>query len=212
MTYYHKESPIGEFLLSNPLNYSRVALVGLGAGALAVYARPGDEYDFFELDPLVGELAKEYFTFIPNSLGETRIVYGDARLSLRQAESGRYDALIVDVFNSGAIPVHLVTVEAVREFRRNLKPDGIIFFHVSNQFLDLVPVLYAVGREAGLNACVKGVTAKNPPERESSIWLALAADPGIYNFLLASAGWRDVKPPVVKPWTDRYSSIVTQIY
>lgn len=212
LAYYHKESPMGEFLQKNPFNYSHISLIGLGAGSLAVYARPSDRYDFFELDPLVGKLAWKYFTFLSESRGKIRIVYGDARLSLRKEEPGKYDAIIVDVFNSGSIPVHMVTVEAVKEYRRALTPDGILFFHVSNQFLDLVPVLYAIAGEVGLHACIKTVDEKNPPERETSIWLALTADQSVYSFLQSSMGWRNVKHKTVKPWTDRYSSIISTLF
>ncbi|MFQ5672138.1 MAG: spermidine synthase [Nitrospinales bacterium] len=212
LTYYEKETPIGEFLLKNPLNYSRIGLIGLGVGSLAVYARPGDQYDFFELDPLVGEIAKRYFGFLEESRGKIRVVYGDGRISLRKEPSRKYDALIVDVFNGGSIPVHLLTVEAVREYRRVLKPNGILFFHVSNHYLDLVPVLYAVAGKLELHGLIKSKLGKNPPEREASIWFAMTADARVSSLLQSSLAWRHVQVKATRPWTDRYSSLVSAMY
>jgi len=212
LTYYEKETPIGEFLSKNPLNYSRIALIGLGVGSLAIYARPGDHYDFFELDPLIGEIAEKYFSFLGDSRGKVRVVYGDGRLSLRKEQPRKYDALIIDVFNGGSIPVHLLTVEAVREYRRVLKPGGIIFFHVSNHYLDLVPVLYAVAGKLGLRGCIKAKLGKNPPEREASIWFAMTDDARVYSLLQSSLAWRHVRTKITRPWTDRYSSIASALY
>ena len=121
LTYYYPESPIGEILGSNRFNFSNFALVGLGIGALANYKKPQDRYDFYELDPLVGSIAQKYFDFGEGNQKGTNLIFGDARLSLRKAEKDQYDVLVIDVFSSGSIPVHLVTQEAIAEYFTVLK-------------------------------------------------------------------------------------------
>ncbi len=212
LTYYYPESPIGEFLSEEKFNFSDFAIVGLGIGSMASYIKPKDRYDFYELDPLVGRIAKEYFDFGKGKQGEINLIYGDARLSLRKVEKEQYDALIVDVFNSGSIPVHLVTQEAISEFLTILKPKSVILFHVSNRFIDMVPVLYAVAQKLNLFSCVKIAMEVNPPEKESSTWVALTPDIQTYAALLKELHWRDVQPKKTEPWTDRYSSILSELF
>lgn len=212
LTYYYPESPIGEFLGTNKFNFSDFAIVGLGIGSMATYIKPQDRYDFYELDPLVGIIAKEYFEFGKGNQGEINLIYGDARLSLRKAEKEQYDTLIVDVFSSGSIPVHLVTQEAISEFLTILKPKSVILFHVSNRFIDMVPVLYAVAQKLNLFSCLKLAMLADPPERESSTWVALTPDIQTYATLLKELKWRDVQPKNTKPWTDRYSSILSELF
>jgi hypothetical protein len=212
LTYYYPESPIGEFLSTNKFNFSDFAIVGLGIGSMASYIKPQDRYDFYELDPLVGSIAKEYFGFGENKQGEINLIYGDARLSLRKTEKEQYDALIVDVFSSGSIPVHLVTQEAISEFLTILKPKSVILFHVSNRFIDLVPVLYAVAQKLNLFSCLKIAILADPPEKESSTWVALTPDIQTYAALLKELNWRDVQPKKAEPWTDRHSSILSELF
>jgi hypothetical protein len=211
LTYYYPESPIGEFLSTNKFNFSDFAIVGLGIGSMANYIKPQDRYDFYELDPLVGRIAKEYFDFGKDKQGEINLIYGDARLSLRKTEKEQYDALIVDVFSSGSIPVHLLTQEAISEFLTILKPQSVILFHVSNRFIDMVPVLYAVAQKLNLFSCLKIAMEVNPPEKESSTWVALTPDIQTYAAFLKELKWRDVKPKKTEPWTDRYSSILSEL-
>ncbi len=212
LTYYYPKSPIGEFLGKNKLDFSNFAVVGLGIGSLANYIRPQDQYDFYELDPLVGDIAKEYFGFGEGNEEKINLIYGDARLSLRKAKKEHYDVLMVDVFNSGSIPVHLVTQEAISEYLTVLKQKSVIIFHVSNRFIDMVPILYAVAQKLNLFSCLKIAMEVNPPEKESSTWVALTPDIDTHATLLKEFQWRDVKPKQTKPWTDRYSSILTEFF
>ncbi len=212
LTYYYPESPVGEFLGNNKFNFTDFAIVGLGIGSLANYIRPQDQYDFYELDPLVGRIAKKYFDFGKDTNGKINLIYGDARLSLRKARKERYDVLIVDVFNSGSIPVHLVTQEAISEYLTVLKQKSVIIFHVSNRFIDMVPILYAVAEKLNLFSCLKIAMKVNPPEEESSTWVAMTPDIQTYNTLLKEFHWRNVKPKKTEPWTDRYSSILSELF
>ena len=208
LTYYHKQSPSGQVLDQRPVPVSRVGLVGLGVGSLAAYAQQGDQYDIFELDPLVGNIAQKYFSYLPDSKGKLRIVYGDARVSLRKESDDLYDALFIDVFNGGSIPVHLMTVEAMREYQRVLKPDGILCFHITNAYLDLGPVLASNARELGLVSAIKvaGIT-KPPPEEEATTWVLVARNSDRFQSLLSDLKWKNFKPNPVQPWTDDYSSL-----
>jgi SAM-dependent methyltransferase len=209
LAYFHKQSPAGQVLGRRLVPVSKVALVGLGVGSLASYAQPGDRYDIFELDPLVGSIAQKYFSYLPEIKGDLRVVYGDARVSLRKEPDGLYDAVFIDVFNGGSIPVHLMTVEAIREYLRVLKPDGILCFHVTNAFLDLGPVLNSNARELGLMSAIKfaGIT-RPPPEEEATTWVLVGHDSERFRSLLNGLGWKVLDPNApVSPWTDDYSSV-----
>jgi len=209
LAYFHKQSPAGEVLGQRRVPVSRVALVGLGVGSLASYAQPGDQYDIFELDPLVGNIAQKYFSYLPEIKGKLRVVYGDARVSLRKEPEGVYDAIFIDVFNGGSIPVHLMTVEAIREYLRVLKPDGILCFHITNAFLNLGPVLNSNAIELGLVSAIKfaGIS-KRPPEEEATTWVLVGRDSDRFRSLLDDLEWKSFESNSASPsWTDDYSSL-----
>ena len=211
LTYFHDRSPVGEFLGNNPLRWSKFALIGLGAGSLAVYAGPTDTYDYYELDPLVGKIAQKYFTFIKDSRGKINLIYGDARVSLRKAKEKTYETMVIDVFNSGSIPVHLITVEAIQEYQRTMQEGGVMFFHVTNEFLDLVPIISANAESLGLMASIKRSTLSNQPEQSPTVWMALSREGMATDILKNKFGWVPVRVQSVVPWTDRYSSIFSAL-
>jgi SAM-dependent methyltransferase len=123
----------------------RFGIVGLGAGALACYARKGEHWRFFEIDPLVVDIAERsrYFTFLANCQPKPDIVIGDARLMLAKEPDNSFDLLIIDAFTSDAVPVHLMTAEALQLYARKLKDGGVVVLHISNRYLDLDSVLGA---------------------------------------------------------------------
>jgi spermidine synthase len=173
---------------------------------------PGQSWTFFEIDPVVVALARDdrFFTFLQESSAELRIVLGDARLSLAH-EPGQFDLLVVDAFSSDAIPIHLVTREAVAIYRQRLASGGLLAFHISNLHLDLEPVLGALARDAELMALVRDDTAVSPAERASgkspSIWLVMARKPGDLEPL--GRRWRRAGvDDTVRLWTDQYSSLL----
>ncbi len=213
LTYYHPGSPIGDVLNKRSLSMQRVALMGLGAGSLAAYAREGEEWDYFEIDPVVGHIAQNYFTFLKDCRGQVNIIYGDARVSLRKQPDNIYDAIVLDVFSSDAIPVHLLTVEALREYDRALKPGGVIIFHLSNKFLNLLPVISVLGEELGWNFSFKVSKENFHPIKLASLWAVLTKDPESHRILLDDQKWRTGKfNDKVRPWTDQYSSIWPLFY
>jgi SAM-dependent methyltransferase len=143
MTYYHPRGPVGNLFKVLPEERLRkVAVVGLGTGAVAYYAKPGQEWTFFEIDPAVARIAKDYFAFLGNCRADScDIVLGDARRKLTQTPDGAFDLIILDAFSSDAIPVHLLTREALRLYVRKLAPGGVLAMHVSNNHLDLPPLV-----------------------------------------------------------------------
>src|SRR6185436_2008401 len=138
ISYYAPNSGIGiaiaEKQVSGPL---KVGVVGLGSGAMAAYGRPGDEFRFYEINPLVPGIATGTFHFLNSCPAKWTIAMGDARLSLEREAPQGFDVLVVDAFTSDAIPVHLLTKEALAVYGKHLKPDGVLAVHVSNQYIDL---------------------------------------------------------------------------
>lgn len=211
-TYYHPTGPAGQFLASLPAATTprRMALVGLGSGALACYARPGEAWDLFELDPVVAHVASDtaYFSFLAHSKAAAqRMVLGDARLSLSRDTASRYDVMIVDAFSSDAIPIHLLTREAVSLYVSRLSPGGVLLFHISNRFFRLRPVLGAVAPAVGMEAWVFGdlmlTDALAAENKYPSEWVVLAR-PGV---VPQPAGrWARVPRNTRRVWTDGYSN------
>jgi SAM-dependent methyltransferase len=153
-SYYTATSGIGRLLdtlhpRKEPL---RVGVIGLGTGTLAVYGTPGDVYRFYDINPAVVRIARENFTYLAQSEASIEMPLGDARLTLEREPSADLDVLVVDAFSSDAIPVHLITTEALALYARNVKQSGVIAFHVTNRFLDLAPVVRALADANGLQS------------------------------------------------------------
>ena len=189
----------------------RVGNIGLGVGTTAVYARPGDTYRFYEINPEVERMAREYFTFLKDAKGAQQVVLGDGRISLeRELENGhrqQFDILAVDAFSGDGIPVHLLTREAFALYWEHLQPDGILALHISNRHFDFSPVVRALAREFGKQAFwIKDVA---DPEKGNSYsdWIlvttnqAFLKDPFV-NFRVAP--WRTLGEIF---WTDDYSNL-----
>ncbi len=141
---------------------------------MAVYARPGQCYRFYEINPDVIELAQQHFSFLKDCRGEVELVLGDARLSLEQERPQDYDVLVLDAFSGDAVPSHLLTTEAFEIYVKHLKPDGAIAVHITNTYLDLAPVVRAVAEEHGL----KRVRIETESDRRQHInnadWMILS--------------------------------------
>lgn len=207
LMYYHDTAPAGELLKSGLIPWTDMAIIGLGAGSLALYSRAGQKVDFYELDPDNLEVAEKYFTYLDLCEGEPGFVFGDARLMLRRAKDRRYDVIIVDAFNSDSIPVHLITTDAIREYETRLKPGGLILFHVSNRYLDLKPVLAADAKAVGMIGLYKTNQGFKHPDAEECEWAALTRDPEKAGLLASRLEWKDLSGDA-RPWTDRYSNLL----
>ena len=138
-----------------------VAVLGLGAGGLAAYARPGQRWEFVEINDAVARIARNprFFTYLADAAGDVRIVPGDARQAMARGAPGELDAIVLDVFSSDAIPVHVITREALASYMRAVSAHGLVAWHLSNKHLDLIPVVAALAGEAGLSARVRIDTA-----------------------------------------------------
>lgn len=219
VTYYHQKGPVGQLFeaLQQRLQNKRIGVVGLGAGTLLCYSKPGQEWTFFEIDPLVESIAgnRKYFTFLKECMVQPRVVIGDARLTLTREPAKRFALLIVDAFSSDAIPVHLLTCEALRVYKRALEDDGVLLIHISNQNLSLEPVVAAVAADAGLVAFLGAHTAPVRAEwrdlEYSSDWVALAARKEDLGGLVTDRRWKRLGTSGRQPWTDDYSNVFSVI-
>ena len=213
LTYYHPDGPLGQVFQAFPFwRFNRVGAVGLGTGAAACYVRPGQNWTFYEIDPVVERIARDerFFTYLADCALEADIVIGDARLSLQAAPEGSFDLLILDAFSSDAIPVHLLTREAFAMYRRKLAPGGVIMVHISNRYLDLEPVLGRITVETGFF----GVTQYHDEGtnevmlRYPSIWVVMARSPDDIIELAPDPRWQPLRGADAPLWTDDYVDIV----
>tara|TARA_R110002072_G_scaffold302354_1_gene484850 strand:+ start:19384 stop:21621 length:2238 start_codon:yes stop_codon:yes gene_type:complete len=165
-TYYVPTGPIGEALTlaGSDKDTRRVALIGLGSGALMTYSKKGDQFDFFEIDPAVRDIAQDpnLFTYLSCGEGRHRVIIGDGRIKLAEAEEGTYDVIVLDAFGSDSIPIHLLTADALDIFMSRLKIDGTLIIHISNRHMDLEPVpgRYASERNLPALASIKSATTE----------------------------------------------------
>jgi SAM-dependent methyltransferase len=211
--YYHPDGPIGDvFTTAEDAPPRAVGLIGLGSGALAAYGRSGDSFTYFEIDPAVAHIASDptLFTYLSDSEADTDIVLGDGRRSLDRTDAV-YDLLVLDAFSSDAIPIHLLTAEAVQEYVQHLTPGGVLAVHISNRYFDLAPVVRRLADELGLTG--RRRIDPSSPELEvagrwSSQWVVLAGDPASVDRLTHELGWGELPPAEGRLWTDDYSDLL----
>ncbi|PKN98669.1 MAG: ferrichrome ABC transporter permease [Chloroflexi bacterium HGW-Chloroflexi-4] len=219
-SYFNKESGVGLAILNHPRYNSgmRVGVLGLGAGTLAAYGQPNDDYRFYEINPVMIDLANGlngYFSFITDNPAKNAIILGDARLSLEnELKSGmqhNFDLLVLDTFSSDSIPVHLVTREAFEVYLRTLAPDGMIAAHISNSRLDLRPVFWQLAQYYNLEMAVIHTPAENRDSSSAqSVWVLLTRD----SQLLELPALQDRTSPLtgfrhdIRLWTDDYSNLI----
>jgi SAM-dependent methyltransferase len=207
-TYYGERSGVGVSILNQRKPGMRVGVIGLGAGTLAIYGQPGEYYRIYEINPSVRWIAGEYFTYTKQSKANVEIVMGDARLSLEREAPNQFDVLAVDAFSSDAIPVHLLTREAVALYLRHVKPDGVIAIHVSNRYLNLYPVVQKIADALDLalievqNAGVAG------SEQFPSDWILLTRDKQLFQRPeYRAVAFQPAPEPNAPLFTDDYSNL-----
>jgi spermidine synthase len=215
--YYVPGSGVGQAMQAAPAlfgDHARIGVVGLGAGTLACYAKPGQNWRFYEIDPLVVSIARDtgQFHFLSDCLPGARIEIGDARLNLAVEPTASLDLLTLDAFSSDAVPMHLMTREAFNTYGRVLAPHGLLMFHISNKFLDLEPVVSAAAQAGGWHSAklVYFPGADVAPPRAVSFWVAMSRDPAVLAALKArDASWQPLsRYPGFTPWSDDYSTIL----
>lgn len=186
----------------------RAGLVGLGAGTTAAYARPGDEFRFYDINPLVAALAEEYFTYLKDCRGQVKVVLADGRLALEREPDRSFDVLLVDAFSGDSIPVHLLTREALELYFERLKPDGILALHISNTYLDLEPVLARAAKALGKHGIL--VATNGDPARAclTSVYVLMTASPDVFTRPPFTGAGRPLQTrDAVALWTDQYSNL-----
>ncbi len=216
LSYFHKTGPIGQVFAGVPgaSSASEVAVVGLGVGSLASYAGPAQRWTIYEIDPAVERVARDtrYFTYLEDCGSRCQVVVGDARLSLAKARPQQFGVIILDAFSSDAIPIHLLTREAMELYLSRLAPGGVIALHISNLHLSLSPVLARVAQEQGL-----AVLWQREPASAGSLtvgkfpseWMVVARDLRDLGSLPGDARWRQPEvPPTTPLWTDDFSNIL----
>jgi spermidine synthase len=225
-TYYTRSGPVGQVFAAikadlTAQEHPRLAVIGLGAGTLACYAQHGQLWTFNEIDPAVVRVAEDsrFFTYLPdarNRGAHVDLVLGDARLKLREAPEHAHQLIIVDAFSSDAIPVHLLTREAVRLYMGKLAGSGVLAFNVTNRYVDLDPVIGLLASDAGLTCRVRHDVQLEAGELESgkqpSIWVVVARCEADLGDIATDPRWT---PPRVRPgarvWTDDYSDLASYL-
>lgn len=209
-SYYTATSGVGRLLGALDGRRLEVGAIGLGAGTIATYGKPGDHYRFFEIDEAIVRAAHKYFSFLADSPATVDVRVGDGRLLLQAEAPGRFDVLVVDAFSGDAIPVHLLTREAVKLYRERLAPGGVIALHVSNSHLDLRAVVGRIAQELGLQwAYVVDAEGEGNRAKSESHWILLARDRSVLDLpaiLEATLPLPDLGH--ARAWTDDYSNIL----
>ncbi len=214
LTYFYRQGPVGSVFerLPNPGNRA-IGIVGLGIGTTACYRNPGEDWLFYEIDPLVTELARDprYFHYLADCAPDAPVIHGDARLSLERLADRHFDLLILDAFSSDAVPVHLMTREALALYRSKLAAGGLLMINITNRNVDLAPVLATLVADAGVSARTQRFVPTQAAFDDfaaASEWVVIAEDPATLAQLDHDPRWAPLPPnPGGRPWTDDYSNI-----
>jgi len=209
-TYYCEESGVGRAIYALPQERPlKLGMVGLGAGTLAAYARSGDTLRIYEINEQVVQLAHSHFTYLADSPARIETVLGDGRLMLEREAGQDFDLLALDAFSGDAIPVHLLTLEAMHTYLRHLAPDGILAVHITNRYLDLRPVLAAAARHYGRVALNYGLERdEGNPSCYSSDWVLVMTPARAAAMPLVMNDGEPLAPrPGFRPWTDSFSNL-----
>ncbi len=213
--YYHRAGPLGEiFAAMQPRRpMAEVGILGLGAGAIAAYAEPGERLTFYEIDPAVERIARntDYFTYLADCRGKFEVVLGDARLKLEHGPPRQFDLLVLDVFSSDAVPVHLMTREALELYRRRLSAHGIMAFHISSRYFNLEPVLGRLAADAGLTARIWNDREIKAVGWFASTWVVMSQRPEDLGALAQTAHWTRLDCDPGAAWTDDFSNIAATL-
>ena len=206
-TYYGHQSGIGraidDFQSAGPI---KVGVVGLGTGTIAAYSRPFDTYRYYEINPLVLEIAHKYFNYLDDSKAKLDVELGDARLTLEREPPQNFDILAVDAFSSDSIPVHLLTNEAFKLYWKHMKPNGILAIHISNRYLDLGPVVEQEAKALGKPAILISNEDDDPADVSVADWVLVTTNPTALDHLSQFSS-KIEKKPKLRMWTDDYSNL-----
>ena len=218
LTYYSRGGPVGQLFeqVAAEGTRKRFGVVGLGTASMAAYASAGQTWTFFEINPVIERLARdpEYFTYLRDCAPQATVITGDARLMLASQPDSSFDLLVLDAFSSDAIPVHLITHEALELYLQKLAPGGIIAIHISNRYMDLAPVVAATARSAGLVSIQQSHNPTQAQERISaeitpSRWVLVARGMNDLGELARNRRWSTLEDADGPVWTDDYSNVLS---
>ena len=216
-SYYRANSGVALALNNlDKMQSNKVGIVGLGTGTLASYAQPQDHYVFYELNPAVATVARQHFSYLSDSKAKTDIRVGDARITmqneLKNTGSQQYDALVIDAFSSDTIPVHLLTLDAFELYLKHLKKEGLLALHISNNHLDLLPLINALAVK--LNIPLNHfIAASSSSAEQTTQWVVLTHNKDFINngMVKIRATYLNLKPEETQIWTDKYSNLLSVI-
>jgi hypothetical protein len=214
LVYYTREGPVGQFFRAiedTPAETGRIAVIGLGVGAMACYAAPGQRLTYYEIDPLDQRIARDpsYFTYLQHCGKNVDVVIGDGRLTVAKEPDGAFEVLVVDAFSGDAIPAHLLTREALALYFAKLSPTGLLLLHVTNTYLELLPVVSELVADAGLHARYSAGFLPPAPLSSSSDWVVVARrENQLARFAFTSPPWAPLPPGTgARPWTDDFTNL-----
>jgi spermidine synthase len=217
VSYYYQGGGFADVYDTAPRPF-RTAVIGLGAGVMCVYAQQGDGVTFYEIDPDNYEIAKRWFTYLSDCKGEVKVVAGDGRLSMNDTlkDKSKYDIITIDAFTGSGIPIHLLTKEAMEVYLKRLAEDGVILFHISNDFYNLRPVIKSTAQALHLFGAMNPIVGREKLRKyeNASNCVAVSRNPMRLRPLI-DRGWTPFseKDGVsrVQPWTDDYINILTPL-
>ena len=215
-SYYNPKSGFGRMmLLEQHKPHLNVGITGLGAGVTAGFCRQGDTFRFYELNPLVLDLAQTWFTFLKDCPGDMKVYLGDGRLNLERQESQQFDVLAMDAFSSDSVPVHLLTREVFGLYKKHLKADGVLAINVSNRYLNLVPIVTGNANANGMSCVLVEDEGKGEEFYAATSWMLCSQQPKIFDNQVfntvddtgAKETSHPAEDPKIRPWTDDYSNL-----
>ena len=209
VSYYAPSSGIGLAIKYLPQGPRRIGIIGLGAGSLSAYARQGDVYRFYDINPLVKNVALNEFSYLSDCKAKVDILIGDGRLLLEQESDQHYDLLVVDAFSSDSIPVHLLTVEAIQLYFHHLQPDGILALHISNHHLDLAPVIEQIRSKLDKQAILIHSEGDDDKGIYRTDWVLMTSSRDLLKIPeLKKVAMELRSQPGLRVWTDNYSNLI----
>ena len=212
-SYFGTSSGYGRMFASLPDTPRKVGVIGLGAGSIIAYARKGDTFRFYEINPQVVDVARREFTFMTDTPAKIEVVLGDGRLSLEREPDQQFDVLAMDAFSGDSIPMHLLTREAMQSYLRHLKPGGVIIFQATNRFINIAPIVASLANEVDMASVL---ISDSPDSEEGPDYWTSSTDQVIVTSnraLLQSAKIRDAATEIAIPagfrvWTDDFNNLV----
>jgi hypothetical protein len=213
-SYYADDSGVGRAIrLCCGDGPRKIGVIGLGAGTVAAYGRAGDRIQFYEINPAVEPIARNVFSYIRDSGAQISVITGDARTALANAPPQGFNVLAVDAFSGDAIPLHLLTTQAMTLYRRHLAAGGVIAFHISNRHVDLESPILLLAESAGLQASTITTGANDQRGEFTATWMLVGDNPDFFAQPDIASGFREpAKGRGLRVWTDDFSSLLPVLH